>query len=303
MNQIVSIPLAKKAKRYYTLSMNLTYKKLVKLWSPLAVMWVVMALEQPAITAAISRLPSATTELACFGFAFSLALLIEGPVVQMLSAGTALSGNLGSYKKILKVMNHLALITLCLHLLLCIPAVFRFVAINIMYLPPALLNHSYICFVILIPWTPAIGYRRLWQGVMIKGEKSKQVPYVMYLRLTSAAIISTLGVIFHPFPGAILGGVTLSIGVLVGTFAAYYFAKPLIKDLKVNEKEDNLSYKGTVNFYIPLAITSTVTLGVRPLLNYGINKVLILSTPSLFFPSLLPILPSTHRLPNQFKKS
>jgi hypothetical protein len=68
---------------------------------------------------------------------------------------------------------------------------------------------------------------------MIKGEKSKQVPYVMYLRLTSAAIILTLGLIFKPFPGAILGGVTLSIGVLVGTLAAFVFANPLVKDMKV----------------------------------------------------------------------
>ncbi|MCH3918664.1 MAG: hypothetical protein LKE40_14630 [Spirochaetia bacterium] len=251
--------------------MDLTKKKLFYLWVPLAVMWVVMALEQPAITAAITRLPNATEELACFGFSFALALMIEGPVVQMLSAGTALSGSLGSYRKILKVMNHLALITLSIHLFLCIPAVFFFVSVRLMNLPEELLTHSYYCFVIMLPWAPVIGYRRLWQGVMIKHERSKQVPYIMYIRLASAGVILTLGMIFKPFSGAILGSVTLACGVTIGTIAAYFFARPIVKDLKDTDGTDTMSYHQTVRFYIPLAITSTVTLGVRPILNYGIT--------------------------------
>ena len=163
--------------------MSITRKKLFLSWLPLAVMWLVMAIDQPMITSFISRLPDATNELAAFGFSFALALFIEGPIVQMLSAGTAVTKSVGSYKKILKIMHWLAFLTGAAHLFFCIPAVFNFTAITILSLPEELLNSAYWCFVLMLPWSPTIGYRRLWQGIMIKHDRTKYVPIVMYIRI------------------------------------------------------------------------------------------------------------------------
>lgn len=251
--------------------MSITKKKLFLSWVPLAIMWIVMATEQPMITSFISRLPDATNQLAAFGYSFALALFIEGPVVQMLSAGTAIVKSVSSYKKILKVMHALAIITTALHLILCIPAVFNFIAITIFDLPADLLNSAYWCFVLLIPWPATIGYRRLWQGVMIKHDRSKYVPMVMYIRLILAFIVLFIGLNFFNIRGALLGGLTLSLGVISGMISSYIFAKPALDKLEPTDSE-NLSLKQMVHFYIPLAITSWITLGIRPLLNLGITK-------------------------------
>lgn len=251
--------------------MSITKKKLFLSWLPLAIMWIVMATEQPMITSFISRLSDATNQLAAFGYSFALALFIEGPVVQMLSAGTAVVKSISSYKKILKIMNALAILTTFFHLLFCIPVVFNFTAINIFGLPSQLIDSAYWCFVLMIPWSPTIGYRRLWQGVMIKHNRSKYVPMVMYIRLILAFVVLFIGLRLNIMRGALLGGLTLSLGVISGMISSYIFAKPALDKLPKTDSE-NLNLKQMVHFYIPLAITSWITLGIRPLLNLGITK-------------------------------
>lgn len=251
--------------------MAISKKDLNKIWIPLAIMWIVMALEQPMITSVISRLNDAKAQLAGFGFSFALALLIEGPVVQMLSAGTAVCNSRASYKRMLKIMHYLAAITTIAHIILCIPSVFYLVSVKLLNLPIELYHTSYYSFISMIPWAAAVGYRRLWQGVMIKHGKSNLVPVVMYLRLGSGALILFIGLFTSFTNGAILGGLTLTVGVIVGMISAYIFAKPIFDELE-DTKDDDLDVKSMIKFYIPLAITSWITLGVRPLLNFGISR-------------------------------
>ena len=249
----------------------ITKKKLFKLWLPLALMWIVMALESPMITSAISRLPDALNQLAAFGFSFALALLIEGPVIHMLSAGTAITTSVSSYKKLLSIQRFLAIVTTLIHIFLSITPVFRFMAVNIMSLPSELVQPAHQAFAVMIPWSATIGYRRLWQGVMIKHGRSKYVPIVMYIRITLAAIVLAIGLIFQPFDGALLGGITLTVGVISGMISAYIFAKPCLDALPKTDNSD-INKNQMIAFYVPLAITSMINLGVRPLLNIGIVR-------------------------------
>lgn len=257
-------------KTIYVVAM-ITKKKLFRLWLPLGLMWIVMALESPMITSAISRLPDALNQLAAFGFSFALALLIEGPVIQMLSAGTAITNSASSYSKILSIQRFIAIVTTSIHVLLSITPVFRFFAINIMSLPVELVKPAHQAFVVLIPWAATIGYRRLWQGVMIKHGRTKYVPIVMYIRIGIAVVVLTLGIVFKPVGGALLGGITLSIGVISGMISAYIFVRPCLKNLPKTDKSD-ISKNQMIAFYVPLAITSMINLGVRPLLNIGIVR-------------------------------
>ena len=61
--------------------MHLTSAAIVRFWSPLAATWVMMALEGPFLAATIARLPDPTVNLAAFGVAFAIAILIEAPVI------------------------------------------------------------------------------------------------------------------------------------------------------------------------------------------------------------------------------
>src|SRR5260221_5092060 len=60
-------------------------------WWPLALSWIFMGLELPAVSAAMARMPLATVSLAAYGGGVvPLALLIASPILLLLSAPTPL---------------------------------------------------------------------------------------------------------------------------------------------------------------------------------------------------------------------
>ena len=70
---------------------ELTQKTILAFWIPLAATWLMMSLEGPYLSALIARLAEPKFNLAAYGIAFSLALIIEAPVIMMMSASTAVS--------------------------------------------------------------------------------------------------------------------------------------------------------------------------------------------------------------------
>ena len=100
---------------------ELTQKRIFWFWVPLAAMWLIMSAEQPSLTAIVSRLPEATKNLAAWGLTFSFALIIESPVIMLLTAGTALATHKQSYQRLLRFTHALALGLTVLHLLLALP--------------------------------------------------------------------------------------------------------------------------------------------------------------------------------------
>src|SRR5512140_946104 len=78
---------------------------IAELWWPLAASWLLMGFELPAVSAVMARLPNPTVSLAAYGgVVFPLALLIESPIIMLLSASTALSRDWQSYRVVRRYM-------------------------------------------------------------------------------------------------------------------------------------------------------------------------------------------------------
>ncbi|MCS7189953.1 MAG: hypothetical protein RMJ66_04165, partial [Bacteroidia bacterium] len=71
-----------------------------RVWLPLALNWLMMALEGPFILRVISRMPEATWNLAAFGIAFTIALVVEAPIMMLLSASAALVESRQNYERL-----------------------------------------------------------------------------------------------------------------------------------------------------------------------------------------------------------
>ena len=77
---------------------QLTYKKIFYFWLPLAATWLMMSVEGPYLAALIARSPEPKFNLAAYGVAYSLALIIEAPIIMIMSASVALVKNKDSSK-------------------------------------------------------------------------------------------------------------------------------------------------------------------------------------------------------------
>ncbi|MEZ5975237.1 MAG: hypothetical protein R3E96_10465 [Planctomycetota bacterium] len=100
-----------------------TLGSVTRQWFPLALSRLCMALELPLVSAVISRLPSPDVQMAAVGsIAFPIALLIEGPVVMLLSASTALCRDRVSYLRVRRYALVMGMVLSAVHALVCLPA-------------------------------------------------------------------------------------------------------------------------------------------------------------------------------------
>ncbi|MEN8164129.1 MAG: hypothetical protein ABFS37_08365, partial [Acidobacteriota bacterium] len=86
---------------------TLTLTRTSIFWAPLALTWLMMAVEGPLLTAVIARMADPKLNLAAFGVAFAFALIVEAPVIMMMAASTALVSNRETYLKLRNVTQAL----------------------------------------------------------------------------------------------------------------------------------------------------------------------------------------------------
>ena len=247
-------------------------------WVPLAAMNVMMAVENPLITGVIARLPEAKANLAAFGVTFALSLIIESPIIQLLSATTALASGPQPYRRLLKFMHLMAAGLTASHLLIALTPLYPLIVGSLMGVPPHLVAMSRKAFLLQTPWAAAIGYRRLFQGIIIRFRRTRMIPLTMLARLVAVVIVLTAGRSRPFLPGASLGSLSLSVGVIASGLAAYLLARPSIRQhLSKNsdaarKNSGTLTWRNMLSFYVPLALTSVIALIARPILTMGLAQ-------------------------------
>lgn len=256
------------------LSKQLTYKKIFYFWMPLAATWIMMSIEGPYLAALIARSPEPTFNLAAYGVAYSLALIIEAPIIMIMSASIALVRNRQSFLK-LKTYTYAAcgLLTF-LMLVLVIPDIFYFITEELIKLPQNVSRLTHIATIILIPWPGVIGYRRFYQGLLIKNNLTRRVAYGTIVRLISMSITAIVLYLSGTVDGVIIGAASLSAGVIMEAVTSRFMVNNVVKTIKVEEvnAEQLLTYKEINKFYYPLALTSLIGLGVQPLVTFFVGQ-------------------------------
>lgn len=258
-------------------SQPLSYREIILFWTPLAVMWLMMAVEQPAITAVVARMADANANLAAFGVVFALSLMIESPIIQMMAAATSLTGNRGNYRLLLRFMHIMAVLLTTLHLVIGLTPAYLFIVERLLGVPPDVAALSRWPFVVMAPFAAAVGYRRLWQGALIRYGKTWVVPVTMITRLGSMAAILAWGAVTKPMSGAMLASTALAIAVTAAAIAAGVLNRLLVIPRlgTIDDTEPTFGMRSLLRFYIPLAMTSVVFLMARPLATFGIARALL----------------------------
>ena len=236
-----------------------------------------MATEGPLIAAVIARMPDPTFNLAAHGVTFALAILIEAPVIMLMSAATALVRDRTSFLKLRNFAFALNFLSTAGLLVLLIPSVFNWVTGSLIGLPTEVSSLTYGALWFMLPWPGAIGYRRFLQGVLIRAGKTRLVAWGTVIRLIAMALASLCGFLWLDMPGSWIGAMALGIGVSVEAVAARFMAAPTVRglldgkgDLEATGRE--ISYRDIASFYLPLALTSLIGLTVQPLLTFFMGR-------------------------------
>jgi hypothetical protein len=103
--------------------------------------WILMAAELPALGAVLARLADPQIHLAAYGgVVFPLALIIEAPVIMLLSASTALCNTRSTYRVLWRYMMVMGGSLTVLHLLIAFTPLFDLIVLRVLNVPPRLLD-------------------------------------------------------------------------------------------------------------------------------------------------------------------
>jgi hypothetical protein len=252
----------------------LTQRHILRLWLPLAAMWLLMSLEQPTLSAVIARLPEPTLNLAAFGLTFALALIVESPVIMFLTLGTALARSRQAYQLLMRFTHLMAWGLTGLHLLLGLSPLYAWILAELVGAPPEVIEPSRIAFLLMAPWSGAIAYRRMWQGVMIRFGRTQFLFLTTAIRLVATGSVALAGLASGALPGASVAGLAISVGVLADAVAAGVLVRPTLRaHLSVDQPDAfQLTWPYLLRFYIPLAMTSLINLAAQPIVSLGLSR-------------------------------
>ncbi len=117
------------------LTLRLSTRKIFIFWVPLAATWLMMAVEGPFLAAIIARLPEPKFNLAAYGVAFAFAILVEAPIIMIMSASTALVEDAHSFRRLRNFTYALNGIISAVMLAVLAPPVFEFISGDLIGLP------------------------------------------------------------------------------------------------------------------------------------------------------------------------
>ena len=255
---------------------DLSIKQIFLTWWPLAVSWFLMALELPALSAVVARLPDPKINLAAYGgIVFPLALIIEAPIIMLLAASTALSKDWKSYKKIRRFMHTTSAALTILHILVVSTPIYNFVVTSLIGSPQEIIAPARIGLAIMLPWTWSIAFRRFNQGVLIRLGHTVTVGKGTFVRLSANIFVLIAGYLIGTIPGIIVATTAVSAGVISEAIFIGIKVKPVIKYqlMPMPEIKPELSKNTFLQYYIPLALTSLITLLSQPLISSALSRM------------------------------
>jgi len=254
----------------------LPLRRIVQTWWPLAASWLLMGAELPALAAVMARLPDPEINLAAYGgVVFPLSLIIESPIIMLLTASTALSKDWSSHLKLRRFMMRAGAVLTALHVLVAFTPLYYVVVEEIIGAPPEIVEPARLGLMIMTPWTWSIAYRRFQQGVLIRFGHSRAVGLGSAFRLCADGVVLAIGYAIGTIPGVVVATSAVIAGVLTEAVYAGLAVRPVLRDqLKLAEPvQPRLTFRAFLEFYVPLAMTSLLILLVQPIGAAAISRM------------------------------
>jgi hypothetical protein len=256
--------------------MRLPLATIHRTWWPLAASWLLMAMELPALSAVMARLADPEINLAAWGgVAYPVSLIIEAPIIMLLAASTALSKDIASYRWLRRFAISVGAALTLVHILIAFTPLFDLVVVKLIGAPQEIREASRLGLKLMTPWTFSIAIRRFNQGALIRFGHSRAVSIGTMIRLLADGSVLAAGLLIGSVPGIAVAGVAVSMGVISEAIYSVIRVRPVVKDELPGAPIVNppLRMRAFMYFYIPLAMTSLLTLLVQPLGSAALSRM------------------------------
>ncbi len=254
-------------------STNLNTPLLARLFTPLALSWVFMALEQPALNRILNSLPDFELAKAALYLVMALALFFESPVIDLLSTSTALSRNSANVVRLRQFCLLTMGVTIVLNGLVGFTPLFDIIATQWLSQPAAVVEASRTPFQIMLFWAAFIGWRRCHHGFMIRSGLTRAIGVGTVLRIVVLIAVGAGGAYGLGLPGLHAVAWALLISVIAETAFTHWAARPAVAQLMRQEPTGPaLSFGEIARFHAPQTATTLVIMLSAPAISMALGR-------------------------------
>ncbi len=253
----------------------LSTQGILKTWWPLALSWFMLTVEQPILAAVVARSVDAKVQLAAWGLAFSLILVLSAPSISMLAASTALSRDRESYRRGRGYMLWLCVGLTSAHFLLAFTPLFDLVVLQLIAPPPEIVEPVRTGVRFLLPFIPSLAIRRFQYGVLIRCDQTRAVSVGTLLRLVLEVALA-LGLYWLArWDGIVIATTAITAGVMFEAVYATVRVRPVLRNnlLTILPGERPLTMHRFMRLYLPLALTTFMQIMLQPLVSASLSRM------------------------------
>lgn len=248
---------------------------MLALWVPLAASIVMMVLEPTAINIGLGRTTQPELALAAYGVAFSLALLIEAPILMLLDTSVARSKDRAAFVLVRRFTLAVGIFVTVLGLLVSLTPLYDVIVRDLMNIPPNVAARARPTLQVLSFWPLPIAWRRAHQGVLIRVSRTGIITAATGIRLASLTGALFAGLSIWPDQGAVVAGAAMVFSVTMEAVLVTWATRPVLRSESYQPDtapgaNPTLTMKALWRFYQPLGVTTILRQTTRPVLNAGI---------------------------------
>jgi hypothetical protein len=230
-----------------------------------------MAVGDPLLTMALSRLANPREVLAAVGIVRAIAVFLESPIIMILHASTALGANAASRRALWRLTLCLGGLLTSVFLILTWRPLYDGLMMHAFGASPSIAARGRSVLLLMFLWPGVIAWRRFHQGILIRQGRSRQVALASMSRLAWVCLALSVGVTSRA-DGAALAGFTLMGSVLVEAIMVTLLSRSSnlveVPVVKIDGADPKLptTLGGVSRFYAPLAATMILVWGGRAVL-------------------------------------
>lgn len=246
-----------------------------KTWWPIAISWVILALEPQFLSSVIARFPNSEVNLAAYGnIAHLIPIFLQSPIMLLHAASAALCKDIETFKKLRKFTYAMTIGLTLVHLLIALTPLYFFVTRNLLNLPEEVVQAGRPGLILMLPWAGAITYRRFHQGILIRFGHTKRMGFGTILRLISDVICVLILANIKGISGLVVATAAQGFSVfLEGAYVGAVTQKIVKKQLKPSVSGVIIRWKEFRKYYTPLLVNAIVMVLINPLNSAALGRM------------------------------
>ncbi len=264
-----------------TTSQNrVSYRSLLLFYLPLAFSGLMMTLDLPVVNAMLNRLPNPDVSVAALRVAFSMALVYEASHISMIDASTTLSADFQTFKMLRRFYIVMSATLLVVASFIAFSPIYDWLARDVMNQTRDVAEAARPAVWAFLLWPIPIGWRRLYQGALIKHGHPKPVGAGGIVRMVSLfgalLFFGWLGTsVIHIEPSAI-AVLAMLVSVTAEAAAVHGWTGRILRSMpEATPGKAAPTYRELWRFIFPLSGTSIMSTLVQPVVTGGIASAAI----------------------------